>query len=467
MRNIDSQRGTARRAEPGHGLVAAGRDGAATRTLFRFYAPLAATAMLMMVTHNIVSGAVARTVDPVLALAAYSAAFSVGNVFESPCYRMQQMGLVFVRGKESFQAVSRASLIILAFLASFLLLLGYTPLSRVVFLDVLGTSPDVYRYAVMSLRVLVLWPISSTFRSVYQARIVLERQTLWMTVNMVIRVGVMLALAVLLPRWWAWGPVGAVILMAGLGTEALLAMMVARYRLPPLDPDPSDLPPVRASHALRFFVPLALAASVQTLGRPVLTAALARTAAPELALSGYHVMFSFAMILVVPIHSIYHVVLVFVRDRQSALRVRRFALVVGAAASALLALCALPAVGGLVFGTVIGVPGEVVGEALASLRFLVLMPLVVANGEFFADLLMLERRTVWVTAAKLANVLVMCTLAVAVAGLFPHAGSVAAALAMATGAVVEAGICYAVVRSVPGSRRYLHAREARAVAGVP
>ena len=41
--------------------------------LLRFYLPLAATSILMMITHSVISGATARTLYPTLALAAYSA----------------------------------------------------------------------------------------------------------------------------------------------------------------------------------------------------------------------------------------------------------------------------------------------------------------------------------------------------------------------------------------------------------
>lgn len=435
-----------------------------TATLLRFYAPLAATSMLMMLTHSVISGALARTADPVLALAAYSAAMSIGLIFESPCHRMQQMGLVFVRGRESFRAISRAAAYIAAFLVLGLVLLGWTPLSEVVFFRILRTPPAVYPYALSAVRFFVLWPVASTVRAVYQSRIVMERRTIWMTVNMLVRVSLMLFMAAVLPQFWPQFPIGAIILVAGLGIEAVLAFVVSARKLPPLGADPVDKPVATTNQALRFFLPLALAAMVQTLGRPVLTAALSRSAEPELALSAYYVAHSFAMIFAVPIYNVYHMALVYIKDRASAAIVRRLILLVGGGASICLGLASLPGVGHFIMGTIIGVPEELMAQTMHTMQVFVLLPITIAQGEFFGNLLTLNRRTVWVTAAKLANIGLMSILSLLLAHHVPHWGSAIGAVAMVSGAALDALLCYAFAMRFADCRRYLRA-EGQSAAG--
>lgn len=412
----------------------------------RFYIPLAATSILMMVTHSVISSAVARTPDPAVALAAYSAAYSLGQVFESPCYGMQRMALTFICGKRSFNTVYRVAAQILGLIVFIMGLVSWTPLSRVVFLGVLGVPERVYGYAVASIRVFMLWPVSSAVRSMYQALIVMGKRTYWMTVNMLIRVAVMLGAATFLPRLWPYGPVGATILMLGLSTEALLAMVVARTVLPPLGREPSDAPQVEAWQILRFYVPLALAASLQTVGKPILTAALSRTVRPEITLSGFQVAQSYSYIFAAVTYNIYQAVLVFVRDRTTFRKVQVFTFGLGGIASVLLLICAFPPVGTFIFGSIIGTPGEITREALKVLAIVWLTPFIMANSEFYGGVLMLKKQTLMVTVAKVAGVVLSAACALLLVTLFPLTGAVAGAIAMVLAVFAEAVIAYGMLR---------------------
>ncbi|MDE2794430.1 MAG: hypothetical protein OXL34_06385, partial [Gemmatimonadota bacterium] len=54
----------------------------------RFYTPLAATSLLLTATNPILAAALARSVDPVTALAGYSVAFAVCGVLYAPLFVM-------------------------------------------------------------------------------------------------------------------------------------------------------------------------------------------------------------------------------------------------------------------------------------------------------------------------------------------------------------------------------------------
>ena len=105
----------------------------------------------------------------------------------------------------------------------------WTPLSRHVLIDMLGVSEEVYRMAVPSMRVFMLWPVWSCVRSVFQVPIVIKKQTVWLTINMVVRVMVMFAAAAILPGLWPVGPVGASILMLGIGLRSCCRVASPRY----------------------------------------------------------------------------------------------------------------------------------------------------------------------------------------------------------------------------------------------
>ena len=430
------------------------RDQALVSEVAKFYIPLAATSVLMMVTHSVISGAVSRTLNPVAALAAYSTAYSVGQIFESPCYGMQRMGLTFVRGKQSLAAVMRVALGMLAIILVAYSLTAWTPLASYIFKNLLRVPDEVYPLAVASLQVFILWPLSSAVRSIFQPRIVLAKKTYWLTVNMVFRVSVMFGVALFLPRVWPAGPVGATILVSGIVTEALFAWLVVRFALPRLSDDPPNETPATGSHVLKFALPLAFAASAQTFGRPVLTASLLRTLNPTITLAGYQVAASFSYIFVALTYNIYHAVVVYVKDGPSFRRMQAFCLGLGGVGFVLMALCSIPQVGAAIFGKVIGAPADISREALRTLAVLTFTAPAAASMEFYSGVLMMKRRAPMVTFAKVVNMGSTCFIAITLVKLFPSMGAVAGAVALSAGPFIEAAISYRVIRTSPEFREF-------------
>lgn len=417
--------------------------------VLRFYVPLAATSVLMMVTHNVISGAVSRTYNPAAAIAAYSTAYSVGQIFESPCYTLQRMGLTFGASKRSVSVVMRVGLTILAVLASAYALTAWTPLVSVVFKTIMKVPDEVYPMVVASFRVFIMWPVASAIRSLFQPRIVLAGKTYWMTVAMGIRVLVMLAAAYFLPGLWPEGPVGAVILVAGITTEALLAWVVAKFALPPPDAVP-DEPSVTASQVTKFGLPLAIASIIQMFGKPVLTAILLRTLDPTNTVAGWQVSLSFSYILVALTFNIYHVVVVFVKDARSFRQIQSFCLGLGLIGFVLMGIVSgIPQLGTYIFEEIIGSPPAVSREAVRTLRILTLSAPAAAAMEFYSGILLLRKRSATVTLAKMGNTAASCLVAIALVRLFPGIGASAGAAALAAGPFLEAAISYRIIRTSP------------------
>lgn len=413
----------------------------------KFYAPLAATSVLMMVTHSVVSGAIARTASPAVALAAYSAAFSVGQVFEAPCYGMQRMVLTLGKDRRNFAVVSKAAYKILFGIVLLFIAVAWTGLSVPVLKGALGLSDEIYARTLPSLRIFLLWPISSAVRSIYQSPIILRKKTYWLTVNMLIRVGIMVTAAGLLPGVWPWGPVGATILMSGLCTEAGLAVVVGGPMRKELSAEDS-IPEVSESQALKFFLPLAVAACCQTLAKPVLTGAMSRTLRPEISLAGYQIAWSYMYIFGALTFNIYQAVLVYVKDRVTYLRVRRFAMALGALGTLCLFVSAVPSVGTFVFGRLIGATQEVADRAAGIMGVFAWIPLISSIAEFYSGILMLKGKTVHVTAAKIANAATSSIMAMWLSRIIQANGALAGAICVVTGLIVEALLAIAASKKV-------------------
>ena len=126
-----------------------------------------------------------------------------------------------------------------------------------------------------------------------------------------------------------------------------------------------------------------------------------------------------------------------------------------------LLISAVPVIGRWVFGTVIGIPDEVVPQALLTLGFISLMPLMAAIGEFYGGIMLVSRSAFWVTVAKFANVAAASVVAFGLIGRFPQMGAAIGAIGMSLGYAVEALVCWYMFNRIPQCRRFLLTEDPR------
>jgi len=414
----------------------------------RFYLPLAATSILMMSSHSIVSGALARAYHPAVAMAAYSAALSIGQLFESPTFGIQRMVVSLTEGPQSFWTTARVAACILAGILFLMGAVGYSPLAAWLFGELVGLEGDALIQAITCFRIFMLWPTFVTLRGISQGLLVLSKKTYWLTANMLVRVTAMMALAAVLPRLLEGASVGAAVLMAGIGIEAgLSALVVAAVgrhfwssasESGPAARGVRHREPLPAWYVVRFFAPVAAASLVQTASKPALAAGLGRTTDPVLALAAYQVAMNLAFIFSAISFNIHQVVVVYGREARHPALTRTFCLAVGLLGTLALGLLAFTPAGLFVLEDLIGAPADVVRQATVLLRWLVPLPLVTTVTEYYYGLLLLARRTKPITAAKLAYALTGACAYLGLAGCYPELGGLIGALGTVLAIVVEA-----------------------------
>jgi hypothetical protein len=420
----------------------------------KFYLPLAITGVMLVMNHSTSSSAVARSADPAIGLSAYASAFAVGNLFEIMCFGMQRMALTFVKGKKSFRVVFSTALKVLAVIMGTMAILAWTPLSRLLTDRVLALTPEVAAKMLYSLRVMILWPFVSAIRSIFQSLVVVSKRTGWTTVAMGVRLGVSLLGAILLPRLWPTGPVGALILVGGLAAEMIVSILASAKFIPPLAEESDEESIPTTGEVLRFFLPLALAQVATPLVRNIMIGSLARTVNAELTLSGYQVATSVSGIMGAVAINMYQPVMVFVRDRVSFRKIRKYSMVIGVVACIMILVCGLPSIGPIVFERIMGAPPDIAASAMGALVILALNPLIISLNEFNLGILMLKKRTVFVTAAKIINAVVCGLTIITLTTLFPEGGAMLAAISTVMGISTEAIFLYFTVRLLPECAEY-------------
>jgi len=256
--------------------------------------------------------------------------------------------------------------------------------------------------------------------------------------------------ASILPRVLPTGPVGAAILMMGLGVEAVLTFIVSKKAIPPLVDEGPDEPSLGYRGMFAFVVPLVFASIIQTLGGPMITGALSRTGNPATALAAYQVAMSYSLIFNAPTMNIYHVVVIFGTSRERLSQLKLFSVILGIFLTACLALTNLPAVGNWIFGGLIGAPQDIIPEAIRTLRYFSWLPLVASLAEFYGGVLLMQRHAFWVTLAKFLDVFTVLILSMLLVSLFPRLGGSVGAIVMVSGRAVEALVCYLALSRVSG-----------------
>ncbi len=415
------------------------------REILFFFLPLMLTSMLMMTSHSIVTGGIARTIAPVASMAAYSVGSNIAFMGEGPSVMMRQMTLALIRGRKSFATAVRVGVVTLGLVLLVGFAIGYTALGRVVFTRLLGVPEELMLATLTVYRVTMFVAASSALRSFFQGTLILRRRTFLVTQAMIARISVMAVLVYCFNHYhWVQGSlVGAITILAGMSTEAIYNAVRGFRHVARLEDDfPGQDRAADFGQVVRFFYPLVLAALAASLARPVINAGLARTADPVVALAAFSVATSVGFIIVSPTQNVHQVVLVFLRGKESYAAVRRFVLGFGLCGFAALGLVAVTPFGAWLLRQVVGVDPSVVAPTLQSMRVFSLLPLVMSLGEFYTGLLLLRQQTRLISAAKAANLAVVVAVVLLLPRVFPAAGSSSGAIAMVSGTGAEAIMVY-------------------------
>ena len=144
-------------------------------------------------------------------------------------------------------------------------------------------------------------------------------------------------------------------------------------------------PSQRELFALIF--PLALSGIFFPLGPPVISAALARTREPELALAAYSVAFSVTTVVASCLFGLRHMTAALGRDRDILSRMARFSLLVAGVATAILLVVSQPPAFSLLVERLLGIPAEIARLMPPALVVMAFNPLLSVGRGFHQGIL--------------------------------------------------------------------------------
>lgn len=385
-----------------------------------FWAPLAATWLMMSLEGPFLAAVIARLPDPTFNLAAHGVTFAFAILVESPVIMLMSASTALAEDAERLRRLRVFSWVLNAIataLLVFTLLPGvYTPLME----GVIGLPPEVAALTRGALWILLPWPAAIGYRRFLQGLLIRANRTRLVAAGTVVRLftmgAVALGVATLTGAPGAW--VGAAGLSAGVVVEAVAARVMAASTLRELEQvepaDPDDVPGYRA--ITRFYVPLALTSLIGLTVQPLLTFFMGRAVFPLESLAVFPVVQALGFVFRSTGLAFQEAAIALLgRRNEHRAAISRFALTLGLSTSGLLALVAFTPLAQFWFQGVSGLTPELAEFAVIPARILVPLPALSVLLSLQRAILVQGRRTDPITGATVVEL-------VGIAILFPLLG---------------------------------------------
>jgi len=193
-------------------------------SIAHFYIPLAMTSILTLGVYPMVSFALGRSAMPLESLAVMPVVNSFVFFFSTAGLTFQEVAIPMMgKGPEMQRALRRFAITTAVIASGILMLVAFTPLSKVWFRGVAGLTPELAAFASLPVAILFIQPALTMLVSYQRAMLVVARTTRPITWATVLEVGGIALMLVLLTQFCGWvgATAAACALVAGRATSGL------------------------------------------------------------------------------------------------------------------------------------------------------------------------------------------------------------------------------------------------------
>ena len=383
----------------------------------------------------------ARTSEPVLALAGFAAVSSLIFILHTSSQVQQSVYLVYANGRESFRRVTLFS-VYGALAGSAVALVAAVPLvSDLILEQAMGATSEVTEYARPSLLVLfILIPPLMIARGFFQSVLLQRRQARRITF------ATFGGMAVLIPAGLLFVPMAPIngalaaslaLVVVTVAEGAILAYFaLSELRSRPF-PEAESAPLPSMRDLLRFGWPLLLSMLAMSGSTPLVTAGIFRLDDGVEAVAGFRVAWGIAVLGLSLTLAVRQTALVMSKYPESHRQGRMFSAMVGLAVSAGLLLLTTGPIGDFVLLSVIGISPAIADQARPAAWALAVVPFMLGFRQFYIALLMHQGRSKRVGLGSLSRVVVMMVVIFGIAPFAPVAGAAMGGLARLGGQFTE------------------------------
>lgn len=416
------------------------REPLTQKRIFWFWVPLAAMWLMMAIELPAISAVIARLPEPEPNLAAFGIMFSLALIVESPIIMLLTAGTALPKGKQSYERLLNFTHILAVALTALHLLVGLTPLYRMVVGTLIGAPAEIIEPSRHAFLLMVPWSAAIAYRRLWQGVLIRFDRTkvVPFTIGARLAVSVIVLTTGLLMNRFPGASVGAAALSLGVIAAAVASYGFVRSTVREhLTASTPDDEPLAWREFLVFYVPLALTSAIALLGQPVLSVGLARAPEPLTSLAVWPVIAGFLFLGRSFAISYQEAVVALIEDGRSFEKLRRFTVVLTCTLSGVFALVAVTPAARLWFENISGLSPKLVTFAITPTIILAAVPGLTTLISWQRGLLVHVKRTPTITRAVAVNVVVLATVMLGVATLLPLAGATIAAIALTASVAAE------------------------------
>lgn len=377
------------------------------RSIALFWAPLAATWVMMATEGPLIAAVIARMPDPTFNLAAHGVTFALAILIEAPVIMLMSAATALVRDRTSFLKLRNFAFALNFLSTAGLLVLLIPSVFNWVTGSLIGLPTEVSSLTYGALWFMLPWPGAIGYRRFLQGVLIRAGKTRLVAWGTVIRL-IAMALASLCGFLWLDMPgswIGAMALGIGVSVEAVAARFMAAPTVRGLLDGKGDLEATGREISYRdiasFYLPLALTSLIGLTVQPLLTFFMGRSVAPLESLAVFPVVHSLSFFFRSMGLAFQDVAIALMGERLENFReLRRFALTLGGVTSLGIALVGFTPLSHVWFVSISDLTPELTAFALIPTRLLVPLPFLSVMLSLQRAILVEGRRTQHITVAS-------------------------------------------------------------------
>ncbi len=417
-------------------------------SIFVFWAPLAATWLMMAFEGPFLAAVIARLPEAKFNLAAFGVAVAFAILVEAPVIMLMSASTALVEDASSFRKLRNFTYSLNALVTGAMVVVLIPPVFSGIAQTLIGLTDEVARLTYGALIILLPWPGAIGYRRFFQGLLIRGGKTRLVAYGTVLRLTTMTATAIVLYVAYALpgAYVGAAALSVGVCAEALASRLMAHRTVRAFVSIHRSEETGRAldyRRILEFYYPLAMTSIIGLVVPPMLTFFMGRARAPVESLAVFPVVNALAFMFRAFGLSYQEVAIALLgKEQEHAREIGRFALGLALAASLGLAFIAFTPLVNVWFETVSGLSPELASVAITPTRIFVLVPALSVFLSLQRAILVRGNATRPITWATVLEVIGIALLFVGLSAGFDMVGVTAAVIAFTGGRL--AGTAYLV-----------------------
>jgi O-antigen/teichoic acid export membrane protein len=410
------------------------------KKIFNFWAPLAATWLMMALEGPILTSFIARLSDATLNLAAYGVAHPLAMMIESPIIMMLSASIALVKDAESLRKMQRFSLILNGLVTLGMLIVILPPVFYFLAYHLLFLPPDIAWRAHYAIIILLPWPAAIGFRRFYQGILITNGFTKRVAIGTIARLVSMLIAAFVLSSLGAEGViVGAAGLSFGVVCEALWTRYMAQKIIHSVRNRHTDYgKSLTAKRIVTFYYPLALTSVIGMGVSPILTFFIGHSRMPVESWAVFPVVDSFVFLFRSFGFAYQEVGMALLGERHKNHRpLWRFGTWMAIITSAVLSLIAFSPFSSIILEKMYGLNPTLADVALVPMKILCLLPALSVYLSMQRAVIMNAHQNTIVTISTLIEVIMIIAVIATLVYSFHPIGVVAAAISLLTARIIS------------------------------